>query len=115
MLSDLKFALRSLRNAPGFTAVAVLTLGLGIGATVAIFSLVNTALLQPLPYAQPDRLVRIYMEAPNRANGVLRRFRAATTEYFQLKRDLQSWQSLDGWRTGGVNLAGAGAPIRVTA
>jgi putative ABC transport system permease protein len=115
MLSDLKFALRSLRKAPGFTAVAVFTLALGIGATVAIFSLVNTALLRPLPYAQPDRLVRIYMEAPNRANGVLRRFRAATTEYFQLERDLQSWQSLDAWRTGGVNLAGAREPIRVTA
>jgi putative ABC transport system permease protein len=115
MLSDLRFALRSLRNAPGFTAVAVLTLALGIGATVAIFSLVNTALLRPLPYAEPDRLVRIYMEAPNRANGVLRRFRAATTEYFQLERELQSWQSLDAWRTGGVNLAGAREPIRVTA
>ena len=115
MLVDLKFALRSLRKAPGFTAVTVLTLGLGIGATVAIFSLVNTALLRPLPYAQPERLVRLYTESPNFPNGGLRRFRAATTEFLQLEGALQSWQSLDAWRTGGVNFAGAGEPIRVTA
>ncbi|HEU4618065.1 MAG TPA: ABC transporter permease, partial [Gammaproteobacteria bacterium] len=113
MLADLRFALRSLRNAPGFTAVTVLTLALGIGATVAIFSLVDTALLKPLPYAQPERLARLYVEAPSTPS--LRRFRAATTEYFQLRDALQSWQSLDAWQTGSVNFAGgAGEPTRVT-
>ena len=112
MLVDLRFALRSLRNSPGFATVTVLTLALGIGATVAIFSLVNTALLKPLPYAQPDRLARLYVEAPNSPN--LRRFRAATTEYFQLRDALQAWESLDAWQTGGVNLSGGAEPVRVT-
>lgn len=114
MRADLKFAIRSLRKTPGFTAVAVLTVALGIGATVAIFSLVNAALLRPLPYAEPEQLARIYVDAPDAPDQRLRRFRAATTEYFQLVRALQSWQALDAWQTGGANFAGAGEPARIT-
>src|ERR1041384_4497268 len=66
MLNDLRFALRSLRKAPGFTLVAIGTLALGIGANTAIFSLIDRVFLHGLPFARTRELVRIYQEAPER-------------------------------------------------
>ncbi|MGE3526179.1 MAG: ABC transporter permease, partial [Gemmatimonadales bacterium] len=64
VLDDLRYAVRLLARAPGFALVAILTLALGIGANTAIFSLIHGVLLQPLPYADPGRLVRIYEVSP---------------------------------------------------
>jgi predicted permease len=61
---DVRYAIRSLRRSPGFAVVAVVTLALGIGATTAIYSVVDTILLQPLPYADSDRLVRVFENVP---------------------------------------------------
>jgi putative ABC transport system permease protein len=99
-----------LRNSPGFTAASVICLALGIGATTAIFSIVNAVLLRPLPYAHADRLVRIYTEFPT-----FKKFWVSPPEFLDLQKDTKSWESLEGWANQGVNLAGSNEPIRVTA
>jgi putative ABC transport system permease protein len=69
LVQDVRYAVRTLRKTPGFTAVAVLTLALGIGATTAIYSVVDTILLQPLPFADSDSLVRVVENAPSTVPG----------------------------------------------
>jgi predicted permease len=112
---DVLFAMRMMRKNLGFTTAAVLCLMLGIGATTGIFTVVNAVLLQPLPYAHPEQLVRVYTEFPTFPNGGLHRFWTSGPEFIDLKRDTHSWATLDAWVSGGANLAGKTQPVRVTA
>jgi len=63
IIKDVRYGMRSLRKRPAFTAIAVITLALGIGANSAIFSVINAVLLRPLPYPEPDRLMMVFASA----------------------------------------------------
>jgi len=111
---DLWFALRMMRKNFGFTMAAVLCLMLGIGATTGIFTVVNAVLLRPLPYSHPEQLVRVYTEFPTFPNGGLPRFWTSAPEFFDLRKDTNSWATLDAWGVTGTNLGGKTQPVRVT-
>ncbi|MGE5803234.1 MAG: ABC transporter permease [Gemmatimonadota bacterium] len=107
MLQDLRYALRTLRASPTFTAAVIATLALGIGANTAIFSIVNAVLLRPLPYEDPDRLVRIYETAPGRPDD-LRSVAQPTLEDWE--SGLQSFEGIALYGPVSLDLAGAGRP-----
>src|SRR5579872_1885347 len=108
MLSnDLRFAFRTLRKTPLFAATAVLTLALGIGATTAIFSVVNAVLLRPLPYAEPDRLVFVN-EENHKAH--LKDFGSSVLNYLSWREMAQIFDSMGAIGSGSYNLTGRGEP-----
>jgi predicted permease len=114
LYSDLRFAARQLRRNPGLTAAALGCLALGIGGSAAIFSVVNAVVLRPLPYAAPERLVRLYSEFPGFGTSEgLRKFWISPPEFRDLRRDTRAFSAVEAWQMGGANLAGGGAdPIR---
>ena len=109
MIRNIRYALRMFGKNPGFTAVAVLTLALGIGANTAIFSLVNALLLQPLPYKDPDRLVAL--DLVHGADV----FPWSYPMFDELRRDQRSFESVAGFFNYEVNLTGIYQPERVRA
>ncbi|HYC50789.1 MAG TPA: ABC transporter permease [Gemmatimonadaceae bacterium] len=109
---DVRFAMRTLRQSPTFTFVAVLTIALGIGATAAIFSVVKAVILEPLPYPEAERIVAVWMD--NR-----RLNEPQDIHSYPNLMDLRSQNSvlshLGAYREAGVNVTGAGEPQRVMA
>ncbi|MEO7731121.1 MAG: ABC transporter permease [Kofleriaceae bacterium] len=110
---DVRYALRMMVKAPGLTAVLIITLALGIGASTTIFSVVSSVVLQPLPYQQPDRLVRVYTEFTGKL--ALHRFWMSVPELLDLTRDCRSCESVAGWYQGSASLSGGDRPVRIDA
>jgi predicted permease len=112
LMRDLRHAARRLARTPMFTLATLLTLALGIGANTAIFSIVNTALLKPLPFPEPDRLVGLWQTAP----GVnIADLNASMADYLTYREDSRTLADVALWRGGAVVVAGVGEPERVDA
>ncbi|RPJ61435.1 MAG: ABC transporter permease [Acidobacteria bacterium] len=111
IVQDVRYALRTLRKAPGFTTVAVLTLALGIGANTAMFSVVNAVILQPLGYPQPEQLR--FLTTRFERQGV-EQSSVSAPEYFELTEINQSFYVVGAFTIGEVNLAALDRPRRVT-
>src|SRR5437016_5374582 len=107
-MNDLKFAFRQLLKNPGFTAVAVLTLALGIGANTAIFSVVNAVLLRPLPYPKPGQLVQLRAGRPGSPSTFI-----GSATFVEVKAQSQSLARIAAYSGGDMTLTGAGLAERI--
>src|ERR1041384_3301277 len=109
LLQDVRFALRMLLKSPGFTALAALTLALGIGANTAIFSVVHGTLLRPLPYADPDRLAFVTIDRGEHG----RRFTVSSSDFLTLEDGMRGFESLSAIQPDRLNFRAGGEPERV--
>jgi predicted permease len=107
-LDDLKLAIRSLRKAPGFSLVAIVTLALGIGVNAAVFSLVEGLLLRPLPFPDAERLVRVYETLPDEAERS-----AAPANFLDWRHDNRSFEGLAAYTVRYRNLLSGGEPEQI--
>ena len=110
LLQDVRYGLRMLRKSPGFTAVALVVLTIGIGANVAIFNVVNTVLLRPLPYRDPGRLVMLWESLPGIGYGQVG---TASGEYLDYRDRNRVFSGIAGYKNDTANLTGSGRPERI--
>jgi putative ABC transport system permease protein len=110
-VQDVRYGLRMLRKNPGFTAVALLTLALGIGANAAMFSITNAVLLRPLPYTDGDRLVAISMEDP--ARGIVR-LNISFTRLTLLQQESHTLESIGAYSPSSTSMTTQGAPEQLS-
>ncbi|HEY3628738.1 MAG TPA: ABC transporter permease, partial [Terracidiphilus sp.] len=112
VLADLKFALRRLSKSPGFAVTVLLTLAIGIGANTAVFSVIDSVLIKPLPYPRSEQLVALWLSAPGA--GGLANFqsglRLSPSMYFTFREHNRTFQSLGIWYTGTANVTGFARP-----
>jgi putative ABC transport system permease protein len=108
LLTDARYAVRQLIKTPGFTVVAVLTLAFGIGATTAIFSVVNTVMLRPLPYPDADRLVRVFERVPQYG-----RFSVAPANFLDWRQQNTVFERIAAYASGSDTFVGADGPERI--
>ncbi len=114
LLQDVRFAMRMMLKNPALSLIAVLTLGVAIGANTMIFSVVNAVILQPLPYPEPDRLVRLHSQFFGGGMSY-DRFAISPPEFVELGQQTRSYESIAGWSEGGAPVTGGTVPVRVPA
>ena len=112
LLQDVRYGWRLLAKNPGFTAIAVLTLAIGIGASTAVFSVVDTVLLRPLPYREPDRLMVVSETLPGMSGDEIG---VTALEYQDYRDRNRSFSQVASYEEAGFNLSGEGLPLRVNA
>jgi predicted permease len=111
VVEDLRFSVRLLRKSPGFTWTVILLLGLGIGATTAVFSLVDAVLLKPLPYPDAGKIVMPWIRPPQGINiGGFDKFPWDPTQFRAAEQEKQTYRYLGAFESGNFNLTGAGEP-----
>jgi hypothetical protein len=108
---DVRYGLRTLRKNPGFTATAVLTLALGIGATTAIFSFLDAWLIQPLPYPQPYGL--IVLLSHNEKQGWTSHGVTSNADFLDFQKQSTSFEQIAGWTQRDFSVTGGGPPVLV--
>src|ERR1700685_1299854 len=113
LLQDVRFAFRMLRKNPGFTAIAVLTLALGIGASTAVFSLVNAVLLKPLPYPHSERIVFPWRPPPPGPNFGYGDIPWSRIGFNLFSREAKAFEAVGAFQSDSFNLTGAGDPERL--
>ena len=109
LLQDLRYALRQCLRTPGLTAVLVITIALGVGANTALFSVVNSVLLNPLPYPQPEQLVALRQSKANFEFGTI-----PYPNFRDWQKDNRTFSSIAVWRSYAFSLTGAGDAVQVT-
>ena len=96
LIHQIRYTLRTFRRAPGFTAMAILTVALGVGANTAVFSVVDGVLLRPLPYAHPERLVKLgEVPASYRGSAARLSIAVASLEHYRLARSVEGLATKD--------------------
>jgi putative ABC transport system permease protein len=113
LLQDVRYGWRGLRKNPGFTAVAVLVLALGIGANTAIFSVVNAVLLKPLPFDHPEQLVQLYHVPPQASFPGIPLFAVSPANFYDWRAQAHSFEAMSAYGFGRYTLTGSGQPITV--
>lgn len=112
---DLRYGLRAMRRNPGFATIAVLSLAVGIGATTAIFSIVEGVLLRPLPFADPARLMVLGDTVPGIDMGSNGHIGVTIPQILTYERDARGFAALGGFEQAGYEFSGAGAPAKISA